>query len=183
MKSWRFIGFDDSFRGDECYLVGCITEGGSYVEGFIIERISVDGFDVTEKIVRSILKSKFREQIKCIFLGGITFGGFNIADVEEINKKTEKPVIVLTRKMPDFKSITNALKNVDDYDRRMEIMKKGGEFVKIEDSLYAQLRGCNITEATTYINAARVKGNFPEALRVAHLVASAIIHGESKGRV
>lgn len=180
MKVWRFVGFDDSFRCSKAYIVGCIT-AGSYVEGFLIDEIEVDGLDVTEKIVELVNSSKFKIQLKCIFLDGITFAGFNIADIEEIYSRTGIPVVVVMRKIPNFEDIYRALKNLDSFEERLKLIEKAGEIYKIE-GLFVQLVGCSLDEARMFIRASRLKGKIPESLRIAHLVASALIHRESKRR-
>ncbi|HID42603.1 MAG TPA: DUF99 family protein [Archaeoglobaceae archaeon] len=180
MKKWRYIGFDDgfsSFRDEKAYLVGCITTGTS-VEGFLFTTIEVDGFDVTSKIIDLILKSRFREQLKCIFLSGITFGGFNIADVDEINRKTGIPVVVTMKKPPDLSLIGEALQNVSEVERRMEIIKKAGEIYGTR-GIYIQFRGCSLGEAERFIESSKVGSKIPEPLRIAHLVASSLVYGES----
>jgi len=184
MKQWRFVAFDDGFAGfksEKACIVGCIT-AGTYVEGFLFDSIEVDGLDATSKITSLVLKSKFRNQLKCIFLSGITFAGFNMADVHEIYEKTGIPVVVVMRKIPNLDEIARALKNVSDAERRMEILKKAGKVHKISEGLYVQTAGCDVDEAKTFIEASVAKGNIPEALRIAHLAASAIIYGESKKR-
>ncbi len=181
MKRVRCVGFDDSFRGDDCYIVGCVTEL-HYVEGFMMEKISVDGFDSTEKIVKMISRSKFREQLKCIFLSGITFGGFNLADISEIYEKTNVPVVVVMRKIPNFEKIKEALEKVGDFEKRWKIVERAGEVRKL-GNVYVQLAGCELSDAEKFLKATTLKGNIPEPLRIAHLVASAIVHGESRGKV
>ncbi len=196
VKQWRFAGFDDSFSGfvdderslktvslssfksESASLVGCIT-AGTYVEGFVCGTIEVDGFDVTEKIISMLDSSRFREQVKCIFLSGITFAGFNVADIAEINEKTSIPVIAVMKKMPDFERIFRALNNVSSPEIRRMSIKRAGKVKRLEN-LYVQLAGCSREEAGRYIRASRLKGNTPECLRIAHLVASAIAHGESR---
>ncbi len=178
MKVWRVVGFDDSFKGEVAYIVGCIT-AGTYVEGFLIDRIEVDGFDVTEKVVDLINSSKFKIQLKCIMLSGITFAGFNIADVYEIYRRTGIPVVVVMKKMPNFKDIEMALRNLSSFERRMEIIRRAGDVHRIED-LFIQICGCDIDFARNILSISRSKGKIPEALRIAHLVASALIHKESK---
>jgi endonuclease V-like protein UPF0215 family len=180
MKEWRFVGFDDSFKGDLAYIVGCVT-AGAYVEGFMVDRIEVDGLDVTDKIINLVNSSKFKIQLKCIFLDGITFAGFNIADINKIYERTGVPVLVVMRRKPNFEDIEKALRNLDEFDRRLEMIKKAGEIHRLE-GLYVQLIGCSVEDAGMFIRASRLKGKIPEALRVAHLVASALIHGESKRR-
>ncbi|MEM2086254.1 MAG: DUF99 family protein, partial [Archaeoglobaceae archaeon] len=94
MKNWRVLGIDDSFSKEFCCIVGCVMSGRN-IEGFMFEEISVDGFDSTEKIVNMVKRSKFFNQLKCLFLGGITFGGFNVADISKINEQTGIPVVVV----------------------------------------------------------------------------------------
>ena len=178
MKVWRFIGFDDSFRDGVAYIVGCVT-AGSYVEGFLIDKIEIDGFDVTDKIIKLVNSSKFKIQLKCIFLDGITFGGFNIADIEEIYNRTGIPVVAVMRRMPNFEEINKALRSLDRFEERLKLIEKAGEIHEVE-GLFVQIKGCEIDDAKTFIRASRLKGKIPEALRIAHLVASALIHGESK---
>ncbi len=180
MKVWRFVGFDDCFDQRKAYIVGCVT-AGTYVEGFLIDEIAVDGLDVTEKIINAIRRSRFGIQLRCIFLDGITFAGFNVVDVDELYDTTGIPVIVLVRKYPNFEDIERALRNLSDYERRWELIKRAGKIYEVEGSL-VQLRGCNIDTAKLYLRASRLKGKVPEPLRIAHLVASALIHGESRKR-
>ncbi len=180
MKVWRFIGFDDSFRNGVAYIVGCVT-AGTYVEGFVIDRIEVDGFDVTDKIIELVNSSKFKIQLKCIFLDGITFAGFNVADIVEINEKTGIPVIVVMRRMPNFEEIERALRNLDRFEERLSKIRRAGDIHRLE-GLFIQMIGCGLDEARMFLRASRLKGKVPEALRIAHLVASALIHGESKRR-
>jgi hypothetical protein len=181
MKDWRFAAFDDSFRGNLACIVGCVT-AGRYVEGFLFDTIEVDGLDATSKITSLVLKSRFKNQLKCIFLSGITFGGFNIANIQEIFEITGIPVVVVMRKIPDFDEIFMALEKVGEAKKRKEIVKKAGNVYKLNEGLYIQTAGCDVEDAKTFIEASIAKGKIPEALRIAHLVASAIIHGESKGR-
>ncbi len=182
MKSWRFVGFDDSFKGDECFIVGAVVEGKNYLEGVIVDRIEVDGLDSTSKIVSMLRKSKFRNQIRAIFLDGITFGGFNVADITEISRSLSTPLIVVMRKKPDFESIYRALENLPDFELRKKIIERAGD-VHSYGSVFFQFSGCDRQSAIEMINASILKGNIPECLRMAHLIATAVVHGESKGRV
>jgi len=181
VKQWRFVGFDDGFSGFEsrkACIIGCIT-AGAYVECFLYDTIDVDGFDSSEKIISMVRKSRFYEQIKCIFLPGITFAGFNVADIVEINERTSIPVVVIMKKRPDFERLSKAIENVSMPELRKEVIKKAGDIHMLE-GLYVQFTGCCKEDVRAYIRASRFKGNTPECLRIAHLVASAIAYGESK---
>lgn len=180
MKSWRFAGFDDGFSNFEdhkAYLVGCIT-AGTYVEGFLFSLIEVDGTDVTSTIVNLVNNSRYREQLKCIFLSGITFGGFNVADIDHIHHQTGIPVVVIMNRLPDLEAIENALQNVDQKEKRMEILKKGGEVHEVNE-VFIQTAGCSPEEAQEFMECSTIKGKQPEPVRISHLVASSLVYGES----
>ncbi|MCX8172524.1 MAG: DUF99 family protein [Archaeoglobaceae archaeon] len=180
MKNWRVVGIDDSFSGNYCCVVGCVTSGRS-IEGFMFEEISVDGFDSTEKIITMLRRSKFFSQLKCIFLGGITFGGFNVADIRTIYERTRIPVIVVMNRKPNIDEFRNALKNLNNYEQRIAIVERAGEIHRTEN-LYLQFSGLSFEMAEKLVKVNTWRGKIPEALRIAHLIASAIVHGESKNR-
>ncbi|MEG9195147.1 MAG: DUF99 family protein [Candidatus Methanoglobus sp.] len=180
MKSWRVVGIDDSFSGDFCCMVGCVMCGRN-VEGFMYEEITVDGLDSTEKIIRMLKRSKFYGQLKCVFLNGITFGGFNLADISEIYAKTDIPVIVVMGREPDMEEFCNALKNLDNFEDRIAIVRRSGNIHRVK-GLYLQVSGIGFKEAGKLVEENVFRGKIPEALRIAHLIASAIVHGESKNR-
>lgn len=179
MKNWRIAGIDDSFSGDFCCLVCCVMSG-RIVEGFMYEEISVDGLDSTEKIVSMIRRSKFYRQLKVIFLDGITFGGFNVADVQEIYERTGIPVVVVMNRMPRIEEFEKALKNFDDCEERLRIVRRAGEIWHTGE-IFIQFRGLSYEDALKFIKMNTFNGKIPETIRLAHLVASAIVHGESKG--
>ncbi len=181
MKAWRFLGIDDSFNGNKCYIVGCVTTN-FYVEGFMCSEIDIDGLDVTDKIIGMIKRSKFREQIKCMFLNGITFGGFNVADIQRINSETGIPVIVVLRRKPNMDEFIKAAEKLRNPEKRIEIIRKAGKIYEA-NGLFVQLAGLSLDEAKNLLKSATFKGKIPEALRIAHLAVSAFVHGESRGKV
>ncbi|MET1124991.1 MAG: DUF99 family protein [Archaeoglobaceae archaeon] len=181
MKLWRFAGFDDSFSGSRACIFGCVT-CGSYVEGFMFEEVTIDGLDATEKIVRMIRRSKFREQLKCAFLAGITVAGFNVVDIKEVWEKTGVPVVVVMRRKPRVEEFVTAAAKLKDGEERLRIIERCGEVERLGD-LYVQLAGLSLSEAEEMLKRATLRGKIPEPLRIAHLAASAVIHGESRGKV
>lgn len=180
MKNWRVLGIDDSFSKEFCCIVGCVMSGRN-IEGFMFEEISVDGFDSTEKIVNMVKRSKFFNQLKCLFLGGITFGGFNVADISKINEQTGIPVVVVMNRKPNMDEFRNALRNLNGYEERIAMVERAGAIYNL-GSLFVQFYGLNLDEVRKLIEINTWRGKIPEALRIAHLVASAIVHGESKSR-
>jgi|Deesub1362A_J573_1020465.scaffolds.fasta_scaffold00089_53 hypothetical protein len=178
----RTAGFDDSFSSETGYMVGCVCSG-VYPEAFMIRTFEVDGMDATSTIVSMMVESPYLEQVKGIFLKGITVGGFNVIDIQELYEKLNIPVMVLMRKQPDMDEVIKALKNLDNWKERLNIIKKAGKIHAIEKGLFAQFTGIDKQDALELISLSRNRGNIPESLRLAHLVATAIVHGTSKKRV
>ncbi|MHA1253954.1 MAG: endonuclease dU [Candidatus Helarchaeota archaeon] len=88
-------------------------------------KIEVDGFDATEKIGKMIINSNHYGQIRVIMLYGITFGGFNVCDTDELSKLTNRPIIVIIEHKPDLNSIKKALmKNQFNWEKKWAIFEK-----------------------------------------------------------
>ena len=95
----RVIGIDDGpffkFRKGKVLVVGTVYRGGDYMDGIISTSAKVDGADSTGKISAMINKSRFKSQLRCIFLDGIAVGGFNVIDLPKLHKLTKIPVIAV----------------------------------------------------------------------------------------
>ena len=91
------------FMKGKTIIIGTFFRGGSSLDGVISTKITVDGDDSTENIVKMVNESKFKPQLKLLMLDGIAVGGFNVIDIEELNKKTGLPIIVVIRTHPNFK--------------------------------------------------------------------------------
>ena len=53
------------------------------MDGVLRSDITKDGLDATDVICNMIKKSKHYGQIRVVMLDGITYGGFNVVDIEE----------------------------------------------------------------------------------------------------
>ena len=71
-----------------------------------------------------------------------------------------------------------------DYAERIEILKKTSvnEIGYDGKKLYINCSGISQNEAIYLIKKTTVMGNIPEPIRMAHLIATAIINGESHGK-
>ncbi len=184
----RALGVDDSYfvphRPGKVPLVGAVLRMPNYFEGVLLREIEVDGLNSTEAII-DMLQSKYKKQIRIIFTQGITFGGFNVVDLERVHRETGVPVVVISRKEPNLGKIEEALKkHFNDWKDRMNLIRKyplervkNGNF-----HIYIQRVGISEKEALFAIKNFTVKGAIPEPLRVAHLIASALHFGESRGK-
>ena len=179
----RVIGIDDGpFDPDEdreCILVGAIYRGNYSLEGVEATWIEVDGMDATERIIGLVMESRHRGQLRSIMLNGITFAGFNVADPFLISERTELPVIAIIEKEPDFEKIMKALRNLEDYRPRWQIIKRAGKPMPLiipprRRPIYVQAVNISLDLARDVIEKTRNRSAIPEPLRVAHLISSAL---------
>ena len=180
----RIIGIDDSpfnkFRDKKILVVGVVMRGGSWVDGILSKKVDVDGNDSTEKIIAMINKCKFKPQLQCIFLDGIAVAGFNVIDIGELNKKTKIPVITIMRKNPDIGKIKKTLVKINKKEK-IKLIEKAGNAIKINE-IFVQLIGIDLIKAKEILKIACTRSLIPEPIRLAHLIASGVTTGESKGR-
>ena len=182
-KEIRIVGLDDSpfdkFRDRKTLVVGTFFRGGSFLDGILTTEVPVDGTDSTQRIVNMLSNSKFRPQIRVVLLKGLAFAGLNIIDIQEIARKLKIPVIVVMRRQPR-KDLKASLERLG-MGSKVRLLEKAGPIRKV-NHLYVQFAGCD-EEFVRKIASMTVKhGNIPEPLRLAHIIASGIMDGESRGR-
>ncbi len=184
----RILGIDDSpfsFSDDFSMIVGVIMRGGSYIEGVLTRKIKVDGFDATPLCIDMVNKTRHKKQLRALLIDGVAFCGFNVIDIEKILSETDLPVITITRDKPDFIKIKKALsKNFLDWKDRLNIIEKG-KLYKVDTNfnpIYIKFVGISLKDAKEIITLSTIRGVIPEPIRVAHLIASGIIRGESYGK-
>ena len=184
----RILGIDDSaLLNKNVMIVGTVFRGGSWIDGVLRSEITKDGLDATDIISNMIKKSKHYGQIRVVMLDGITYGGFNVVDIEKLHRETGIPVIVVMRSYPDFEKIKSALEYFSDGKKRWTIIAKAGKIEKIaggkgRNPIYIQKAGIGLESVKKIIQLTSIRSNIPEPLRVAHLIATGIILGESRGK-
>ena len=183
----RILGVDDSpfpsHTTEKVMLVGTVFRAGNWLDGVLSTHIYGDGTDATEKISKMVTNSRNLGQLGVIMLDGITFGGFNLVNVRQIFESTGVPVIVIMRKIPNFEHIKKALKRFDDWEDRWANVLEAGEVYKVDnpEPIYMQIYGIEREDAEDIIRLSTTRSAIPEPLRVAHIIASGIVTGESKG--
>lgn len=183
-REMRVIGIDDSpfrkFQNDEVLVVGTIFRGGMFLDGVLSTKVDIDGSDATGKIAEMINRSKFKPQLQCILLNGIAVGGFNVIDIKELNEKTRLPVIVIIRKKPDIKKIHDVLRTINQKEK-IRLLEKAGSIAPV-GKVFIQLAGLSIEKAAEILKITCTRSLIPEPIRIAHLIASGITDGESRGK-
>ncbi|RMF89146.1 MAG: DUF99 family protein [Methanobacteriota archaeon] len=186
----RILGVDDApfdkFRDEKTDLIGVVFRGGSYVEGVLKREITVDGDDSTESIVEMVGSTRHRGHLRVLMLSGITFGGLNIVDVDVLHRETGLPVIIVTRRLPDLAAMKKAITHVPRSDEKIRRLLAAGDLYEIDmpggKMVVIQKKGLSLRDARDIVRRSTVRGLMPEPLRVAHLIASGITRGDSKGR-
>jgi uncharacterized protein len=183
-KEIRVIGIDDSpfkkFKNGKVLVVGTIFRGGFFLDGVLSTQVNIDGNDSTKKIIEMINKCKFKPQLQCIFLDGIAVAGFNVIDIKELNKKTKLPVIVIIRRKPNIENIKKALIKLKKRSR-IKLIEKAGSVISVE-GVYMQLAGISIDKAKEIVKIVCTRSLIPEPIRIAHIIASGITYGQSRGK-
>ncbi len=181
----RILAIDDStLINENVTVIGTFFRGSGQLDGVLKREITKDGMDATDIIIEMIKNSKYYAQIRVIMLDGVTYAGFNPVDIKSVYEKTDIPIIVFMRSCPDFEKIKLALENLPESEKRWEIIQRAGKIYKIaqENPVFIQLCGIDKESAAEIVRITSIHSNIPEPLRVAHLIATGVVLGESTGK-
>lgn len=179
----RVLGVDDGVFAPHVEslvpVVGVVFRGGYWLDGVMYTEVLVDGFDATGKISGMILGSSHYRQLRVVLLNGITFAGFNVVDLKALNVATKLPVVAVTREKPDLFGVHKALKHLSRSEERWRAVLSAGEVFEVStrregEKVYLHVAGISLDDAVRVVRLTSTRSNVPEALRVAHLVASGI---------
>ena len=178
------IGFDDApfareHRGD-VPLVGVVCSR-TRVDGILVGKVRRDGANATKTMVEMIRGSQFQTHVRAVLLQGIAVGGFNVVDVFALHEELRVPVIAIARKLPNHASMKKALfSRVRGAAKKWKLIERAGPMEEVRD-VFIQRVGITLDHAREVMAATTLHGNLPEPLRVAHLLAGAIVTGVSRG--
>ena len=185
----RILGVDDApftpHTTQPVMLIATVFRAGNWLDGVIRTYIAGDGRNSTYQIICMVNSTRHKDQLGVMMLDGITFGGFNVANIREIFEATGIPVIVVMRKYPNLIKIEQALKRFPDWKDRWNDVLDAGEIYKIKngnkEDIYIQICGIDLEDAETIVRLSATRSAIPEPLRAAHIIAAGVITGESKG--
>jgi endonuclease V-like protein UPF0215 family len=186
-KEIRILGIDDSpfpaHTTQPVMVIGTVFRAGEWLDGVLRTFIRGDGRDATTRIIEMVNSTRHKDQLGVIMLDGVTFGGFNVINIQKVFDETGIPVIVIMRKYPNFEKIQKALRRFDDWEERWQDILDAGEVYEIEnnENIYIQINGIDMEDAKEIIKLSTTRSAIPEPVRVAHLIAAGIVTGESKG--
>ncbi|KAF3885600.1 MULTISPECIES: endonuclease dU [Nostocales] len=180
-RTIRAIGFDDSpfvrGTGGKVHIGGVVCAGTRF-EGMVWGELQQDGLDATETICKLLVGSKFLPQLHIVLLDGIGFGGFNLVNLPELAQRLQLPCVAVMRRVPDLTAVEDAMSRLPNFQQRQELLRLAGTIYEYPPFFF-QVCGEEPEVIATALHRLTDCGKVPEALRLAHLIASAIIKGES----
>lgn len=186
----RLIGIDDApfipRTVGTTRLFGVVFRGRLWIEGVLQTHITIDGFDTTQKISEMILNSPHYGQLRVILLAGITFGGFNVVDINSLFETTGLPVIVVCEKQPDLESIKVAIQNTNNWEERWQLIENSGQFYEylpkpgVKNPIFFQITGLDLKDAKQILKVSIGVSGLPEPLRIAHMIGRSFLNDNDK---
>jgi len=176
----RILGIDDSpfTAKDKRVLVVGVVERAGTVEGVLSTTVQRDGGDATARLLALLRRSRFLSQLRLIMLNSIMLGGFNVVDINRLNRELGVPVVAIVRRAPDMQKVHVALARVKGRARKAALIRAAGPMESVAGR-YAQLAGISAADAAAVVK--RYRG-VPEPVRLAHVIAGGIVRGESRGK-
>jgi len=182
----RVLGIDDGpfVKGQREHvpIVGVVMAGPDLVEGVALSSFPVDGDHVTEHLRVWIRGSRWQPALQGIVLGGITIAGLGLVDLPALADDLKIPVLAVTRREPRPDELTGALIAAG-LPTRLPVLERSPPSVRIDDGLHLACAGADETHARALLASTLGHAKLPEPLRLAHLIGTALVRGQSQGRV
>ncbi len=179
------IGFDDAkftfnSKLKTTDLIGIICQGTRIV-GMVKKEILIDGDNATEVLIE--LTKQNEKHVQYIITDTITFGGFNIIDLEKIYRMTEKPIIAVTERMVDLEAVRKAIvkKFPNNYEEKLLNIVNAGDLYETSiktaggySKVYFHSKGIQVSEVDSLLHKLCIDSKIPEPVRIAHIVGKSL---------
>ena len=151
------------------------------LDGVLTGSVEKDGADAADELARMIVQSRFAAHIRLVMLQGIALAGFNVVDVFALQRRLARPVLVVARRLPDLDAIKVALQaHVPAGTAKWRIIERLGP-MEPAGPVFIQRVGIDRDAALEAVARFAIHGHVPEPLRTAHLIAGALVEGQSRG--
>lgn len=176
----RIVGIDDGpyIRGsDRTPIVLTLMRLDGYLDGIHISDIGTDGIDSSTSIMEALESSGFIHQTRAILSDGACLGGFNVLDMDDLNRSTGIPVITCSDSEPETDSMKRALeKHFDDWKERLSLVTRNepGQVDLPDGACYIRCSGITRERAEWIVRRNTVRGRMPEVLRISHMIAHSL---------
>jgi len=180
----RALGVAESFRQGQkrSVLAGIVMRSDFVIDGVALGRTSVGGDDATSSIAR--LFTKFgRNDVNIVLVSGAILSLYNVIDVDLLSKKTKLPVICLTYK--ETAGIEESIRRhfPGGAEKKLEAYAKLGRRVGVRlrtgHRVYVRTAGMEPDTSKPVLDMFTLQGSVPEPIRVAKLLARALLAARS----
>ena len=105
----------------------------------------------------------------------------NVVDLPQLHRELNLPVVAVMRRPPNMETFLQVLKRLPDADTRIQLTERAGQIHEIDGWVF-QCQGESPREIARLLPRLTSHGKVPEALRMAHLIGSAVMLGDSTKR-
>ncbi len=179
------IGFDDATfdlksKAKNTHLIGVVCQGIRMVN-IVRTDIKIDGNDATEKLIDLVKQNE--EHVQYILTHTITFGGFNLININRIYNELKKPIIAVNDREVDVEAVVKALKKnfPKSYKKKLQHIFNSGNLYKTEiktaggiSNIFFHSKGIEIKEVELLLQKVCIDSKLPECIRLAHLIGRII---------
>jgi endonuclease V-like protein UPF0215 family len=159
-------------------LGGVVMRADLIIDGIIYGETAVRGMDASDAVI-AMFHQLSREDLNGIMLHGSVIAGYNIVDLPRIHQKTKLPVISITKE--PHEDLQTHLKSTfpSDWKTRWEIACRNGPMqplaLNTKSTVFVQSVGCDWDTTKSIIKRLTRFGGVPEPIRIARLLARAIV--------
>jgi len=180
-KAIRVLGLAESFSkslGQYAILAGVVMRSDFIIDGIVLGKCRVGGMDATDSILEMYRKLD-RDDISALMINGCIISWFNVIDLARLYKETNLPSICLTY-YPSTGLREYFVKYFpEDWSERIRIYEKNGPRIEVTNKngfkIYLRAVGIEVETAVNLINKYTLFGRTPEPLRIARLIAHAVL--------
>ena len=180
----RALGVAESFRQGQkrSVLAGVVMRSDFVIDGVAVGRTAVGGDDATSSIA-SLFRKFRRNDVNLILVSGAILSLYNIIDVDLLARKTDLPVICLTYK--ETAGIEGSIRRhfPQGAEKKLEAYAKLGKRVGVRlhtgHRVYVRTSGIEPGSTKRVLDLFTLQGSVPEPVRVAKLLARALLTAKS----
>ncbi|MEM2942719.1 MAG: DUF99 family protein [Candidatus Bathyarchaeia archaeon] len=177
----RALGISESFiksKSRRSILAGVVMRSDLIVDGFSFARTTVGGIDATESVIE-LCRRLSRRDLNIILLNGCVISWFNIISLGEVRRNTGLPLICITYEESEGleRYFTEYFR--DEAGERIRRYRENGEREELRlhtgQTVFARYLGIEREDAARILDKFTIQGSVPDPLRVARLLARAVV--------
>ena len=182
-KGVRALGVSESFVkhvSERSVLAGVVVRADLIVDGFSFATTTVGGMDATDSVIK-VYENLARRDINIVILNGCVISWYNVIDLNRVSNTLGLPLICVTYE--ESPGIEAYFKEYfpKDWQERVKMYHENGSREQLTlhtgNRIFVRLFGIDREDAKTILNKFTLNGAIPEPLRMARLLARAVMHG------